>query len=119
MYLEHRFEPRPPRHRPLQQTLCLQQSFEACAQSSPAAVRHRHRGRDGCGGDVTDCRRRPVDFGDNEGHFSKRVLEGSGSYVLGSFVADRPSQTVIVRGWALNAEGGEAWTLNAVVVYEP
>ena len=77
------------------------------------------RGRDGCGGDITDCRRRPVDFGDNEGHFSKRVLEGSGSYVLGSFVADRTSQTVIVRGWALNGDGGEAWTLNAVVVYEP
>ena len=77
------------------------------------------RGRDGCGGDVTDRRRRPVDFGDGESHFSKRVFEGSGSYVLGSFVADRPTQTVIVRGWALNAEGGEAWTLNAVVVYEP
>jgi len=77
------------------------------------------RGREGCGGDITDCRRRPVDFGDGEGHFSKRVLEGSGSYVLGSFVADRPTQTVIVRGWALNAEGGEAWTLNAVVIYQP
>jgi hypothetical protein len=77
------------------------------------------RGRDGCGGDLTDCRRRPVDFGDGEGHFSKRVFEGSGSYVLGSFVADRPTQTVIVRGWALNAEGGEAWTLNAVVIYQP
>jgi hypothetical protein len=77
------------------------------------------RGRDGCGGDVTDCRQRPVDFGDGEGHFSKRVLEGSGSYVLGSFVADRPTQTVIVRGWALNADGGEAWTLNAVVIYQP
>jgi hypothetical protein len=77
------------------------------------------RGRDGCGGDLTDCRRRPVDFGDGEGHFSKRVFEGSGSYVLGSFVADRPTQTVIVRGWALNAEGGEAWTLNAAVIYQP
>jgi hypothetical protein len=77
------------------------------------------RGRDGCDGDITDCRRRPVDFGDGEGHFSKRILEGSGSYVLGSFVADRPTQTVIVRGWALNAEGGEAWTLNAVVLYQP
>jgi hypothetical protein len=77
------------------------------------------RGRDGCGGDVTDCRQRPVDFGDGEGHFSKRVLEGSGSYVLGSFVADRPTQTVIVRGWALNGDGGEAWTLNAVVIYQP
>lgn len=77
------------------------------------------RGRDGCDGDITDCRRRPVDFGDGEGHFSKRVFEGSGSYVLGSFAADRPTQTVIVRGWALNAEGGEAWTLNAVVIYEP
>jgi hypothetical protein len=77
------------------------------------------RGRDGCGGDVTDCRRRPVDFGDGEGHFSKRVLEGSGSYVLGSFAADRATQTVIVRGWALNADHGEAWNLNAVVVYEP
>lgn len=77
------------------------------------------RGRDGCGGDVTDCRRRPVDFGDGEGHFSKRVFEGSGSYVLGSFVADRPTQTVIVRGWALNQERSEAWTLNAVVLYEP
>jgi len=77
------------------------------------------RGRDGCGGDITDCRRRPVDFGDNEGHFSKRVFEGGGNYMLGSFVADRPTQTVIVRGWALNAEGGEAWTLNAVVLYQP
>lgn len=77
------------------------------------------RGRDGCGGDITDCRRRPVDFGDNDGHFSKRVLEGSGSYVLGTFTADRTTQTVIVRGWALNANGGEAWNLNAVVVYEP
>jgi hypothetical protein len=77
------------------------------------------RGRAGCGGDITDCRRRPVDFGDGEGHFSKRVFEGSGNYVLGSFVADRPTQTVIVRGWALNAEGGEAWTLNAVVLYQP
>jgi hypothetical protein len=77
------------------------------------------RGRDGCGGDVTDCRQRPVDFGDDEGHFSKRVFEGSGSYVLGSFVADHPTQRVIVRGWALNADHGEAWTLNAVVVYEP
>ena len=77
------------------------------------------RGRDGCGGDLTDCRRRPVDFGDGEGHFSKRVLEGSGSYVLGTFIADRPTQTVIVRGWALNADGGEAWNLNAVVVYQP
>jgi hypothetical protein len=77
------------------------------------------RGREGCGGDITDCRRRPVDFGDNEGHFSKRVLEGSGNYVLGSFVADRTSQTVIVRGWALNGDGGEAWNLNAVVIYEP
>jgi hypothetical protein len=77
------------------------------------------RGRDGCGGDITDCRRRPVDFGDGEGHFSKRVLEGSGSYVLGSFVADRPTQTVIVRGWALNESGAEAWNLNAVVIYEP
>jgi len=77
------------------------------------------RGRDGCGGDLTDCRRRPVDFGDGEGHFSKRVLEGSGSYVLGTFVADRPTQTVIVRGWALNANGGEAWNLNAAVVYQP
>ena len=77
------------------------------------------RGRNGCGGDITDCRRRPVDFGDGEGHFSKRVFEGSGSYVLGSFVADRPTQTVIVRGWALNEERSEAWTLNAVVVYEP
>lgn len=77
------------------------------------------RGRDGCGGDLTDCRRRPVDFGDGEGHFSRRVLEGSGSYVLGTFVADRPTQTVIVRGWALNATGGEAWNLNAVVLYQP
>jgi len=77
------------------------------------------RGRDGCGGDLADCRRRPVDFGDGEGHFSKRVFEGSGNYVLGSFVTDRPTQTVIVRGWALNAEGGEAWTLNAVVIYQP
>ena len=77
------------------------------------------RGRDACGGDITDCRRRPVDFGDGEGHFSKRVFEGSGSYVLGSFVADHPTQTVIVRGWALNANGGEAWNLNAVVIYEP
>jgi len=77
------------------------------------------RRRDGCGGDLTDCRRRPVDFGDGEGHFSKRVLEGSGSYVLGTFIADRPTQTVIVRGWALNADGGEAWNLNAVVVYQP
>ena len=77
------------------------------------------RGRDSCGGDLTDCRRRPVDFGDGEGHFSKRVLEGSGSYVLGTFIADRPTQTVIVRGWALNADGGEAWNLNAVVVYQP
>jgi hypothetical protein len=77
------------------------------------------RGRDGCGGDITDCRRRPVDFGDTEGHFSKRVLEGSGSYVLGTFVADRATQTVIVRGWALNNERGEAWNLNAVVVYQP
>ena len=77
------------------------------------------RGLDGCGGDLTDCRRRPVDFGDGEGHFSKRVLEGSGSYVLGTFIADRPTQTVIVRGWALNADGGEAWNLNAVVVYQP
>jgi hypothetical protein len=77
------------------------------------------RGRDGCGGDITDCRRRPVDFGDGEGHFSKRVFEGSGNYVLGTFVADRPTQTVIVRGWALNADGGEAWNLNAVVIYEP
>ena len=77
------------------------------------------RGRDGCGGDLTDCRRRPVDFGDGEGHFSKRVLEGSGSYVLGTFIADRPTQAVIVRGWALNANGGEAWTLNAVVLYQP
>ena len=77
------------------------------------------RGRDSCGGDLTDCRRRPVDFGDGEGHFSKRVLEGSGSYVLGTFIADRPTQTVIVRGWAFNADGGEAWNLNAVVVYQP
>jgi hypothetical protein len=77
------------------------------------------RGRDGCGGDITDCRRRPVDFGDGEGHFSKRVLEGSGSYVLGSFVADHPTQMVIVRGWALNADHGEAWNLNAVVLYQP
>ncbi|MFI5032060.1 MAG: hypothetical protein ACHQPH_15285 [Reyranellales bacterium] len=77
------------------------------------------RGRDGCGGDITDCRRRPVDFGDGEGHFSKRVFEGNGDYVLGSFVADRPTQTVVVRGWALNADGGEAWNLNAVVIYEP
>ena len=77
------------------------------------------RGRGGCGGDLTDCRRRPVDFGDGEGHFSRRVLEGSGSYVLGTFIADRPTQTVIVRGWALNADGGEAWNLNAVVVYQP
>jgi hypothetical protein len=77
------------------------------------------RGRDGCDGDVTDCRRRPVDFGDVDGHFSKRVFEGSGSYVLGTFIADRATQTVIVRGWALNAEHGEAWTLNAVVVYQP
>jgi hypothetical protein len=77
------------------------------------------RGRDGCGGDLTDCRRRPVDFGDGEGHFSKRVLEGGGSYVLGTFIADRPTQTVIVRGWALDADGGEAWNLNAVVVYQP
>jgi hypothetical protein len=77
------------------------------------------RGRDGCGGDITDCRRRPVDFGDNEGHFSKRVFEGSGSYVLGTFIADRTTQTVVVRGWALNDAHGEAWTLNAVVIYEP
>ena len=77
------------------------------------------RGRDSCGGDLTDCRRRPVDFGDGEGHFSKRVLEGSGSYVLGTFIADRPTQTVIVRGWALNADGGEAWNLNAAVIYQP
>ena len=76
------------------------------------------RGRDGCGGDITDCRRRAVDFGDGQGHFSKRVLEGSPSYVLGTFTADTPSQAVIVRGWQLNAEGREAWTLNAVVVYE-
>lgn len=77
------------------------------------------RGRDGCDGDITDCRRRPVDFGDGEGHFSKRILEGSGNYVLGSFVADRTTQTVVVRGWALNANGGEAWNLNAVVLYQP
>jgi hypothetical protein len=77
------------------------------------------RGRDGCGGDITDCRRRPVDFGDGEGHFSKRILEGSGDYVLGSFVADRTTQTVVVRGWALNADGGEAWNLNAAVIYQP
>lgn len=77
------------------------------------------RGRGGCGGDLTDCRRRPVDFGDGEGHFSRRVLEGSGSYVLGTFIADRPTQTVIVRGWALNANGGEAWNLNAAVIYQP
>lgn len=76
------------------------------------------RGRDGCGGDITDCRQRAVDFGDGQGHFSRRVLEGSAAYVLGSFTADGPTQTVIVRGWALNAQGGEAWTLNAVVVYE-
>lgn len=77
------------------------------------------RGRDSCGGDITDCRRRPVDFGDGEGHFSKRIFEGSGNYVLGSFVADRATQTVIVRGWALNADHGEAWNLNAVVLYQP
>ena len=77
------------------------------------------RGRDGCGGDITDCRQRAVDFGDGQGHFSKRVLEGSGSYVLGTFIADRPTQTVIVRGWALNANGGEAWNLNAAVIYQP
>lgn len=76
------------------------------------------RGRDGCGGDITDCRRRAVDFGDGQGHFSRRVLEGSPSYVLGTFTADTPSQAIIVRGWQLNAEGREAWTLNAVVVYE-
>lgn len=76
------------------------------------------RGRDGCGGDITDCRRRAVDFGDGQGHFSKRVLEGSASYVLGTFTADAPAQAVIVRGWQFNAEGREAWTLNAVVVYE-
>jgi hypothetical protein len=75
------------------------------------------RGRDGCGGDITDCRRRPVDFGDGQGNFSRRVLEGSGSYVLGSFTADAATQTVIVRGWAINGRG-QAWTLNAVVIYE-
>ena len=26
---------------------------------------------------------------------------------------------VLRRGWALNAKGREAWTLNAVVIYEP
>jgi hypothetical protein len=76
------------------------------------------RGRDGCGGDITDCRQRAVDFGDGQGHFSKRVLEGTPSYVLGSFTADTPSQAIIVRGWQVNAEGREAWTLNAVVIYE-
>jgi len=76
------------------------------------------RGRDGCGGDITDCRQRAVDFGDGQGHFSKRVLEGTPSYVLGTFTADTPSQAIIVRGWQINAQGREAWTLNAVVVYE-
>lgn len=77
------------------------------------------RGKGVCGGDRDDCRTRLVHFGDGLGHFSRRVLEGSGSYTLGTFTADAATQTIVVRGWSTNAAGEEAWTLNAVVVYQP